>query len=60
MALFCHSPVSQYEILAQIRVELKCTLLDAQKIKINVGKELGHPHLLGHKMKYLDFGPSVT
>jgi len=35
--------------------ELKCKLQDDQKIRINVGKELGLPLPLGQRKKYLDF-----
>jgi hypothetical protein len=41
--------------LNQIQVKLKYKLLDDQKIKINVDKELDHLLLLGQKMMYLNY-----
>ena len=33
----------------------ECRLLGAQRIRIGVGIELGHPHLLGRRRLYLGF-----
>jgi hypothetical protein len=41
--------------LIQIRVKLKYRLLDVQKIKINVDKELDLLLLQGQRMMYLNY-----
>jgi len=41
--------------LSQIQGELKCKLLDDQKIKINVGIKLDLLLLQGQKKKYLSY-----
>jgi hypothetical protein len=45
MVLFCLFLGKQYGILDQMLEQLKYKLLDAQKIKINVGTKLGLPLL---------------
>lgn len=56
MVLVLLCSVLQYGKLLRILAELKYILLGAQRIKIGVGIGLDHLHLLGQRMRCLDFG----